>query len=227
MRHFKAETLAANSSVEVSETLQKFFVEFLATRAQVSANQLDHLKVKNDANGASVEIGDGGIAKATFKNITNSSVSSDRDIGHVTVKRDAIGAAFASNIDKGSDGVFGTIDDFVTDLAAAGYINKLHFKGSIGASGTAQEVNVVTSGIVGKLKLSRTAKNANTEPVIWTEAAQQSIPLSILQAAANATGVPDTQVWIAIFGQEIATPASGQGAGNVGVRYILSRSHAT
>ena len=210
VRHFKAGTLATNSSIEVTETLQKFFVEFLATGAEYSANQLDHLKVTKDANGASVEIGDGGLAKATFKNISNTAISSDGDIGHVIVKGDALGAAFASNIDKGSDGAFGTIDDFVTDFAAAGYINKLNFKGSIGAAGSADEVNVVTSGSVGQVKLSRSAKNANTEPVVWTEAAQQSIPLSILQAAANATGVPDDQVWIAVFGQEIATPASGQ-----------------
>ena len=109
-------------------------------------------------NGASVEVGDGGLAKATIKHISNSAISSDGDIGDIVVKGDAFGAAFSSNIDKGSDGVFGTIDDFVTDFAAAGYINKLNFKGSVGASGSAQEVNVVTSGTVGQVKLSRSAQ---------------------------------------------------------------------
>ena len=206
----RTDAIGANASVDVSETLKKVIAGSLATGSKVSANQVDHLKVEQQLNGATFQVGDGGLNKATIKHIYDSAIASDGYIGHVVVKGDALGAAFASNIDKGSDGQFGTIDDFVTDLSATGTITKLNFKGSLGASHTAEEVNVLTSGTVGQVRISHAAEKANTAPLIWTEATQQSIPLSILQAAANATGVPDSQIWIAVFGQEVTTPPAGQ-----------------
>ena len=120
---FKAHTLYADSSLEVADTLQKFVAQLLNTGSQVSAGKLDMLKVKQQAEGASIDVGAGGLEQAKIKNIYNSAISSDGNIGEILVKGDIMGTALASNINKGSDGIFGTIDDFVVDQSAVGNIH--------------------------------------------------------------------------------------------------------
>jgi hypothetical protein len=205
---FKTYWLGQDTSVDVSGTLQKFVAQLLEAGSEVSAEQLDMLKIKQQAVGASVEVGDGGLARAKINNLYNSSIASQGDVGKIVVRGDIMNSALASNIDNGSDGIFGTIDDFVIDAAAAGNIAMVKLKGAVGAAGTNQEVSIVTSGSVGTMKLGPQASAAN-EPFVWEEAASQFVPLSIVQATAEATGFADDEVWIAVFGEQIVTPGPG------------------
>jgi hypothetical protein len=215
----KVETLKSDSSVEVSGTLRDFVVQFINTGAHVSADQLDMLKVKQQAQGATFDVGTGGLGKATIKNLYNSAIASEGDIGKIHVQGDAIASAFVSNIDAGSDGVFGTIDDFVIDRSATGNIGWVKLRGNIGANGTDQEVGIVASGSVGRLTLSRSARNSGGSPAVWEQAASGIIPLSVIQAATDATGFSDDQIWIAVFGQQLAPGAAS------GPSYYLDASN--
>ncbi len=126
-----------------------------------------------------------------------------------------MGTGFASNIDKGSDGTYGTMDDFVVDANAPGIIGTIKFRGNVGATGSSQEVWIVTSGHLENLELSGQAQRQGTSPSIWTNAANQFVALSILQDTENipvgrtATGYDDGDIYIAVYGSQIVTPAPG------------------
>lgn len=212
---FKAESLASNAQLDVSGTLREFVARLLASGSVVEANQLDMLKVKQQAVGANFNIGDGGLTRAKLGWIYNTHFASQGDIGDVVVKGDAMGTGFASNIDAGSDHILGTIDDFVIDPSMPGHINSIKFRGGLGAKGTHQQVAIVTSGFVGDVKLSRATQHSGRSPKIWEQAAQQVMPLSIVQQYANATGYGDDQIWIAVFGTDLST----------NINYYLSPEH--
>lgn len=204
VQKFKAETLDPNADVDVTGSIAEFVAKLLNPGSAVGANQIEMLKVKDRANGASVQTGAGGLVQAKIKNIYNSSISSEGMIGTVEVTGDALGAAFASNINMGSDQRYGTIDDFVVDRSAIGYINMVKLKGAVGGNG-AEKVKIVSSGQVGNVDVSPSATAQGRQPMIWEQAASQFTPLSIVQASLNATGFTDDEIYVAIFGQELQT----------------------
>ena len=207
----KIHTLASNADVDVAGSLNSFVAELLGAGSNVSASQLDKLKVKQQAVGTTFDVGAGGLGKATIKDIYSSAIASEGNIGEIVVKGNAIGTTLTSNIDAGSDDVYGTIDDFVINSAMAGNISTVKLRGFVGAAGTNQEVDIVTSGQVGKLSLGRTAQQSGNTPAMWLGAAQGLFPLSVVQAAASATGFTDDEIWISVFGQELG---AGSKAGN-------------
>ncbi len=207
----KMHSLGTDASIEVSGVLQRFVSQMLEPGSDVSAEQLDMLKIKRQAVGATIDVGDGGLAHARIKNIYGSNIAANGNIGEIKFNGDAMGVSLASNIDAGSDGIYGTIDDFVIDRAMAGDVSSVKFRGYLGAKGTSQEVDIVTSGQVGQVSMSRRAHDSGGGPAMWEDAAQQIFPLSIVQEVASATGYADDQVWIAVYGTESGT---GSKAGN-------------
>ena len=214
---FKAESLASNAQLDVSGTLREFVAKLLNSGSQIEANQLDMLKVKQQATGATVNVGDGGLLRAKLGWVYDSSFSAEGAIGNVVVKGDAMGTAFASNIDRGSDDAYGTIDDFVVDNSTDGYIQSIRFRGTVGTTGS-QRVKIVSSGQVGDVHLNRTMAAQSSTPMIWEQAASSNTPLSIIQASAEATGFSDDEIYIAVFGQSIPSGATS------GPSYYLSPS---
>jgi hypothetical protein len=206
---FKARTLDADAEVGVAGSIAKFVAKFLESGSDVSANAIDLLKIKNQAAGANFDVGAGGLAMAKIKNIYDSSIASEGGIGEIMVQGNVMGTAFASNMDKGSDDVFGTIDDFVVDPSAAGNIGMLHFRGFVGAYGTSGQVDVVTSGHVSAMKMGRSANASGGEPAIWELAASESFPLSVIQDSVSSTGYDDDEIWIAVYGEQLGGANGG------------------
>ena len=206
-----------DATVDISGTLQKFVAKYMNSGSQVGADQLDMLMVKKQAEGASFDVGDGGLQQAKIKNIYDSSIYSQGTIGDIVVKGDIIGTALASNISRGSDELFGTIDDFVIDRSVTGYIQSVKLKGAVGGDG-AQKVKIVSSGQVGDVQVGASAVALGTTPMIWEQAASIYTPLSIIQASLNATGFADNEIYIAIFGTELPPMAT------TGLSYYLAPS---
>ncbi|MGD9633350.1 MAG: beta-1,3-glucanase family protein [Pirellulales bacterium] len=196
---FKAENLASNSQLEVSGTLREFVAKLLAAGSAVEANQLDMLRVKQQAVGASFHVGEGGLGRAKLGWVYSSSFASEGTIGDVVVKGDAMGSAFASNINKGSDGIFGTIDDFVVDPDATGYISSLKFRGNVGGAYPSQMIDVVSSDTIGDVQ-TRRSQHSNVFQCQYV--ASSAFPLSVLQESATATGYDDNEIWIAVYGKQ-------------------------
>jgi Beta-1,3-glucanase/Bacterial Ig-like domain (group 3) len=217
---FKAESLANNAQLDVSGTLREFVAKLLSAGSTVEANQIDMLKVKQQAIGASFNVGAGGLASAKLGWIYDSTFTAEGAIGDVVVKGDAMSTGFASNVDKGSDGILGTIDDFVMDPTATGYVGQLRFRGNVGGLFPSQMVSVVSSGSVGNVQTrSSQAANVNTLQSV----APVFIPLSISQLTAAATGFDDDEIYIAVFGEEISIPPQGV-APSPAQNYYLSAS---
>lgn len=205
----KARTLAGDASIHVTGQIGEIIVDMLLDRSEISAEQIDYLHVKKSADGATIDVGDGGLQIAKFKNFSNSAIQSLGEIGDLYFKGSTLGSAIASNIDAGSDGAFGTIDDFVIDLSAPGNINKLDIRGDMGSAGSPDEVAIVASGAVNELKLGQNNSRAGRSPMVWEQAASQFIPLDISQITAAATGFGDDEIWIAMFGGLSAITSSG------------------
>ena len=200
--------LGTNASVDVSGTLYKFLSKVLDTGSQISADQLDRLKVARYAQNSTIDVGAGGIGYAKIGQIYDSVISSDGNVGRVVVRRNMMGTSVSSNMNAGSDGIFGTIDDFVVDPAAAGAIGMVKVGGAMGVTGD-QEVRLVASGTIDSVRLSgRNAQSLAVGPMIWQQAASQYIPLSIAQAALDATGFTDDEIWVSVFGQDLTTNVS-------------------
>jgi len=203
---FKADNLASNARLEVAATLHEFVAKLLAAGSVVEANQIDMLKVKQQAMGASFNVGEGGLAQARLGWVYDTAVAAEGAIGNVVVKGDAMGSGIASNIDKGSDGVLGTIDDFVMDPAATGYVGAVTFRGNVGGAYPNQMVMVVSSDSIGNVQM-RHSQQANLS--LREDADPQFIPLSISQLTAGVTGFDNDEIYIAVFGEEIAIPPQG------------------
>ena len=60
----KAKILANNANVEVAGILQKFVAQLLENGSGISADQVDMLKVKQHARGATIEVGEGGLCQS-------------------------------------------------------------------------------------------------------------------------------------------------------------------
>lgn len=207
MKKLKAHTLDADATVDVSGSIARFVAKLLDEGSSLGANQIEMLKIKDQANGTRVETGVGGLVQAKIKNIYNSSIASMGMIGDVVVKGDAMGAAFASNVHMGSDELYGTIDDYVVDRSATGYIQSVKLKGAIGGSGTPQEVRIVSSGSVDGVEVSKAATAQGHAPMIWEQAASSFTPLSIVQQHVESTGFTDGEIYVAIFGTQLAPKA--------------------
>lgn len=214
---FKADNLANNAQLEVAGTLREFVAKLLAAGSSVEANQLDMLKVKQQAVGANFNVGEGGLTRAKLGWIYDSNFQVEGAIGDVVVKGNAMGTGFSSNIDKGSDGVLGTIDDFVIDPSSTGYIQRVKFGRAIGTTGT-QQVKLVSSGQVGEVKLSHAMAAEGATPMIWQQVGSSYTPLNIIQSSLNATGYSDDEIYIAVFGEQLAPGAV------TGTTYYLSPS---
>src|SRR4029079_5828641 len=116
----------------VSGVLKKFVAQILAASSALSADQLDLFRIKQQASGAAIDVGAGGLAQAKIANIYNSAIASDGNVGEIAIRGDAIGSTLTGNMNAGSDDVYGTIDDFVIDHAVAGDIAAVKLTGNLG-----------------------------------------------------------------------------------------------
>lgn len=205
----KVRTLSDDASINVTGRIGEIIVDTLLDGSEIAAEQIDYLHVKKSADGATIDAGDGGLQFAKLKNFSNSAIESEGDIGDLYFKGSTLGSAIASNIDAGSDGNFGTIDDFVIDPSATGNINKLDIRGEMGGEGSPEQVAVVASGDVNELKLGQNNSRAGRSPMVWEQAASQFIPLDISQITAAATGFGDDEIWIAMFGGVSSISSTG------------------
>jgi Beta-1,3-glucanase len=205
VKHLKARSLQADASIDVSGWLQRLKAENIFDGAEVAAATLDRLTVRH-AQGATFAVGAGGIREARITNIHSSVISSQGDIGRVTVQGDIIATSLACNITVGTDGVYGTIDDYVTNPSATGNIGSVKVRGNVGF-GAGLESTFVASGTIDKMNLG--AHNHNAGPLVWEQAASQNIPLELVTTALNSI-FSSQEIWVAVFGQEIFIPQPGQ-----------------
>jgi hypothetical protein len=212
-----ADAFAAGASLDVSGTISSINVTSLGAGSEIVAPQLTKLTVSGLASGAVVNIGDGGIQSAFFQSVVNSNVYTAGNVGAVVINASSAGSAIAANRDPGSDGVFGTLDDFTMDAAAAGTIGTVTLNGAVGTGASA--LQLIATGSVETV----TVPTGQPKPEIVDEAISQFIPLEIAQAVAAATSFEDDEIWIAVFGQEIVTPKAGQ-VPPTGVTYYLDAS---
>lgn len=201
---FIATAMQANSTLVVDGAISSFKATNVGVGAEIAAAQIAKINVTGLANGANFEAAGGGIQSAYFNNLNSSYVTSQGSIGAVTIQASSAGSTLAANRSAGLDGVFNTIDDFTISASAAGNIGPVTLNGAVGAGVNA--LQLIATGTVGTV----TVPNGQPQPTVIDDAMSQFIPLEIAQAVANATGFDDDEVWIAVFGEEIITPGTGQ-----------------
>lgn len=201
---FTATAMQADSALAVVGAISSFKATNVGVGAEIIATQIAKISITGLANGANFEAGTGGIQSAFFSNIVSSNVTSLGNIGPVVIQASSAGSTLASNRSAGLDSVFGTIDDFTVNASAAGNIGTVTLNGAVGAGANA--LQLIATGTVGTV----TVPAGQPQPTVIDGAMSQFIPLEIAQAVANATGFDDDDVWIAVFGEEIITPGTGQ-----------------
>jgi hypothetical protein len=206
----KVKKLQSDANIEISQSLSKFVADLLAAGSKVTAETIDTMKVKSNASNATIQAGAGGIQNFQANFLFNTNVISEGYIHRVVVNRDMLGSSVSGNMDAGSDGEFGTIDDFAIESTAEGHIGSVKVRGRMGSS-SAHQSNVVANGAIGQVLVNgRDARKTELVGQIWSFAASSYILLDIEQAAAAATGYGDDEVWIAVYGQEIPTPTTNE-----------------
>jgi hypothetical protein len=216
------QNFGAGASLTVGAELKQFNTRTIGSGAEITAPQIDSLNVTSQAQGATIKAGAGGIQSLIFGNLDDSLVTSTGDISKMLVKGVLDQSSIACNILPGADGDYGTIDDQVADPNATGRIGSIQVSTSLGSNPPADRI--VASGTIGSVLVA--GQNASTlasAPLIWQKAATSFIPLSVTQAALDATGFDNSHVWVAVFGQEISTPGPGQ-IPPVGPSYYLDAS---
>jgi hypothetical protein len=215
---FKTRSLQPDAIVDVDGTLKKFVAEMLQAGSAVVADQIDHAKIKRYAEGASIEVGEGGIGKVTAQQFYDSSIAAEGYINKVVVYGNMMGSSVAGNLDPGSDGMYGTIDDFAMSSTSDGNVGMVKVHGRMGASDTNQS-SVVAYGAIDEVRVGgKDARTMVNAPTITEFAASDFITLDIEQAVAEATGYGDDEIWIAVFGTET-------GSGLPGNSYYLDASN--
>lgn len=199
----KTKVLDENASVEVSGSLLRFNAVGLNAGSTVSAEKLDSLKLDR-VNGAKIEVGAGGLLDAKINHLYYSAIASQGDIGRVLVQGNMIGSTVACNINAGSDGNYGTIDDHVNDPTASGDIKNIRVKGKVG-SVPGQTVAFIASGSIDNMNLG--ARNRNVAPIVLEQAASQNIPLDF-DATALSNLFGEGEIWVAVYGEVIAAGAT-------------------
>jgi len=205
----RARAVAGGATIYVDGEMGECIVDTLLAGSRITADRIAHLRVLKRADGATIDVGSGGVQFARLNHFSESVLQSDGDIGEMRFEGRTFGSAVASNIDAGSDGVFGTIDDFVIDPSTDGNLDKLDIRGDMGRRDTPDKVSVVVAGQVNTMTLSRSLQRAGHAPAMWQQAAQTFIPLDLSQIATAATGFADSQVWVAIYGGESAVSSTG------------------
>ena len=216
------QNFGAGTSLSVGADLKQFSALSIGNGAEISAPQIAWMNVISQAQGATIKAGSGGIQNLIFGDLDDSLVTSTGDISKALVKGTMDQSSIACNILPGADGDYGTIDDQVDDPNATGRIGSVQVNGSLGS--IPSDDRIVASGNIGSvLAGGQNARTLASAPLIWQKAASSFIPLSVTQAVPDATGFDDSNVWVAIFGQEISTPGPGQ-IPPVGPSYYLDAS---
>lgn len=209
-------TMEDGSSVHVAGRWNKFTTTLISPDTTFSARRLDSLAVALGIDGATFDIGTGGIDSVSAYSIANSVLSAIGPIKKVAVTGDVLASSVVSNIRAGTDTDYGTLDDKIADRSIQGRIGSVRAGGNIDAATV-----VVASGIIGPvLAHGKSVLQLDDSPTVWPAAATTVIPLDVVQAVSQATGFDNDHVWIAVFGQLIDTPAAGQIPG-IGTTYYL------
>ena len=200
------------AAINVSGTLSTFNVQSLGAGgafAEVAAGKLTKLTVSGAVNGAVVDVGAGGLQSAYLGSGVNATITSAGAIGSLFVNGAISHSGFAVNRHAGSDGTHGTIDDYTIDSSSTSTINAATFNGPV------SDVKVISTNKVGKVSGS-----GASQVEVLNDVFSSFIPLQIEQATANITGFDDDEIWIAVYGEEISTPAEGVPP-STGVTYYL------
>ncbi len=219
------QNFGSDASLSVAGNLKQFNARTIGSGGEISAQQIAWLNVTSQAQGATINAATGGIQKLIFGNLDDSLITSVGDIGNAQIAGTMQQSSIVCNILPGADGVYGSIDDVVDNPSASGRIGSVQVDGSLGSNPADDQIEA--SGTIGAVSVGGTdARKQATPPLIWQQAASDDIPLSVSQAVADATGFDDSNVWVAIFGQEISTPGPGQ-IPPVGPSYYLDASDLT
>ncbi|WP_437203131.1 beta-1,3-glucanase family protein [Planctomicrobium sp. SH664] len=214
LNHFYARDVLAQ--IDVAATLERFTARNLGPGAAVHGGTLKTVRVTQLVDDATIQAGDGGWSRGFFKNVENSHLASHSVIGGMHIRGEFIGSTLTVNMIAGTDGNFSSLDDQVYNTSFAGSIDTLHLKGPLSS-----DSRIVTSGKIHKTsgKGMKLAEEQNA----WQFAASTFIPLSVVLDEGANLGSGADGIWIAVFGQEIATPGPGQ-VPPVGTTYYLVAS---
>lgn len=201
---FIAATMHKSASLSVSGAITSLSVNNLGVGSEFSASQLAKINVSGLANSATIDIGAGGIQSAFFNNLLNSNVFTAGSIGSVVIQAASTSSALAANRDPGSDEIFGTLDDFTISGGSTGAIGPVTLNGAVNTGSTA--LQLIATRAIGKVVVP----NGQPQPQTDRGAKTSFIPLEITPASAQATGVDDAKIWIAVYGEEIPIPIPGQ-----------------
>ncbi|WP_428304434.1 beta-1,3-glucanase family protein [Lacipirellula sp.] len=208
---FTAGTMHSNSSLTTDGMITSLNIVTMNAGSKVLAPQVGKVKVTGTATGAEIAAGIGGMQSVFFQSVVNSNVYTSGNIGSVVIQAASNGSVLAANRSPGTDNVFGTIDDFT--MGAMPSVGSI---GTVTLNGAVSTLQLLATGTVGAV----TVPNGQSQPTVVDDVMSSFIPLEIAQAVAEATGYDDDEVWIAVFGQEIPTPAQGA-TPTTGVSYHL------
>lgn len=210
---FIAQKFDVNSSVNVGGALASLNVQTIDAGAEVVAGTLAKLSVGQSMSGASISVEGGTIQSAFFQKLVNSKVWTAGVIESVTINGDSAGSAIAANRHPGSDGVFDTIDDYTIAPNAAGTIGLVKINHYAGAG----DLLLIATGAIGSVQ----SPAGKPQPVAVDEAVTSFVPFEIAQAVADATGFDDDEIWIAVYGEDLAPSAL------TGTTYYLDAANLT
>ncbi|SFI15061.1 beta-1,3-glucanase family protein [Planctomicrobium piriforme] len=203
--HLQTGVVRTGANLNVTSNLARLTASSLGSGAVVNSQTIGVMDVRGQVNHATITAGSGGIHSASFGSLLDSTITG-ANINSIAVAGDMLRSKLIANIESGTDGEFGTMDDTVASSTVVGKINAVKVSGETKDSdGNLNQI--VASGDVGSV--SGRGITSATAPKVWKYAASSFIKLKVAQESGRATGYYDSQIWIAVFGQEIATPGPG------------------